>query len=156
MIDTLIIEDDPPLAALMARWLAPVADEVRIAPSMAEALQIMAQWPSIILVTLDLNLPDSRAVDTLARIPAMHKLRPEALIIVVTGVIDPAQESRVLAGGADGYVSKTLFHGGQVTLLQTLRAVVASVIQRPNRYQQSVALLETVATRIAQHLTAAA
>lgn len=149
----LIVEDDPGLAEMIARYLEPVADEVQIAYTMAEAERAMAEAKELHLITLDLNLPDSRVNETLDAIPRLRKVHPDALIIVLTAMVDPHRELEVLDAGADGYMYKQLLRYGQPRLLSTLRDVVFSVIKRPNRFQQSVGLLEKVAVKIAGHLT---
>lgn len=145
----LIVEDSPELAKLIARYVSGMAREVIIAESMAEADAIIHRADPFDLVTLDLNLPDSRIEDTIAKIKDIKKTNPNGLLVVITGVVRPEDQARVKEGGADGYIYKVDIMGKPATFLNTLADIARSLIANPTRYTKNVALLETRSAALA-------
>ncbi|ORE95336.1 PAS/PAC sensor hybrid histidine kinase [Stappia sp. 22II-S9-Z10] len=100
----LLVEDNPADAALTAALLegADVSFEILIASSLEQALTLLAEH-DIDAVVLDLNLPDSRGVDTLRSVRTAHH---DVAIVVVSGANPPGLRAEVLAEGAQDYIWK--------------------------------------------------
>lgn len=145
----LIVEDSPELAKLIARYVKGIAREIIIAESMAQADAIIHQANPFDLVTLDLNLPDSRVEDTIAKIQEIKRTNPDGLLVVITGVVRPEDQAKIMKSGADGYMYKVDIMGKPNTFLQTLADICRSVVATPTRYKKNVALLERVTANLA-------
>ncbi len=141
----LIVEDSPELARIIARYCKNIAREVIIAEDMTHAWAEIRKAEPFDLITLDLNLPDSGIESTLQRIHEIKQEKPDALVVVVTGVVRPEEEAKIISAGADGYMHKLDFMGHPDTFLQTLYDIMSSVARNPKRYKKNVALLEKVA-----------
>lgn len=108
----------------------------------AEALALAArERPAIIL--LDLDLGDESGLDLL---PGLHAAAPEARVVVITGMRDPALHRRAVSLGALGMVHKEQapeslvkavrkVHAGEVWLDPSVTAQVLSELVRPPRAQ---------------------
>ena len=105
---TLLIEDNPADARLVEEALAEVPDagfDLEWANGLADGLQRLRIRP-VDLVLLDLCLPESRGLETLARTRACS---PETPIIVLTGVDDRELAVRAVRDGAQDYLVKGQF-----------------------------------------------
>jgi len=105
-IHIIIVEDSPGDTRLMREMLKDTdyADaQVHSFRNLRDAIQ--APLPSILVSTilLDLGLPDSDGLLTLAR---MKERYPESAIIVLTGVEDASFAPRALRAGAQNYLTK--------------------------------------------------
>ncbi len=104
-VEVLVLEDNPGDARLLgAEFSTETLLDVRltVAPRLAEGLQLLASR-EFDAVLLDLNLPDSRGMDTFQRLRAAV---PEVPLIVYTGIQDDEIAVRALRGGAQDYVVK--------------------------------------------------
>lgn len=99
----LILEDDPIDAMAIQREL-PAEHELSITTTMREALAELASSPAFDAIVTDLNLPDSKGVDTLAK---LKTVAPGVPVIVTTGHISSGLRERVEAFGAPMLVDKT-------------------------------------------------
>jgi ActR/RegA family two-component response regulator len=100
-MSVLIIEDDRPFVELLRHWLGD--RKIRIAETMAEARNLITdKAPKFIVV--DLTLPDSKAMQTLANIRKLRSDSHDAVVIVITGTPDLKQEAE--AAGADVFLGK--------------------------------------------------
>ncbi|HET7198725.1 MAG TPA: PAS domain S-box protein, partial [Burkholderiales bacterium] len=100
----LLVEDDRQFAELVRaqlRRMPWVNSRLELAGSLAAALARMAAEPFGLVIT-DLNLPDSRGLDTLGALTAAG----EQPVIVLTGDADPAMRAGALAAGAYDLLSK--------------------------------------------------
>lgn len=150
----LIVEDEPAVSRLIARFLQPVATESPlIAATMKEAKDIIGTTNPIDLVTLDLLLPDSSAEQTLASIKEIKALKPDCLLIVLTGMMRPGQREEALAQGADGFMQKTEVFRDTNTFFGTLIDIARSVVSVPSRYQRNISLVEKIAEKICDYTT---
>lgn len=104
------------------------------------------------LVTLDLALPDSTTEQTLNRIQEIKAIRPNCLLVVVTGAMRPEQEEEAIAQGADGFMHKTMVCRDSKTFLGTLRDIGRSIMRQPLRYQKNLPLLEKLTQKICEHV----
>src|SRR5947209_3362322 len=101
----LLIEDEPDLAASMARGLRGQGYAVDWTPDGVEGLQ-MLDVDQYDLLVLDLGLPSMDGLEVLHRI---RDSLPELMILVVTARSLPQQRARGLDLGADDYLVKP-FH----------------------------------------------
>lgn len=150
----LIVEDSLPVARIIEQYVSPIASEVVIATDMQTAMEELSKVPPIGLVTLDLNLPDSGVEDTIKQIQEIKRLKPDCLLVIITGMVSHDQEKVVLEAGADGLMHKTTTIGhGRETFLGTLRDIAKSIMRVPRRYTKNIDLLEHLADKIAQYFT---
>jgi CheY-like chemotaxis protein len=115
-IRVLIVEDNPGdmvLARRMLEEIQSVRFTILQAVSLAGALSELAE--PVDLVLLDLNLPDSRELETLRRLRAQN---PSVPILVLTGMADRQKAVQALAEGAQDYLVK-----GQVNTYLLERAI---------------------------------
>ena len=101
----LLVEDSAGDAELTCERLAQApaqAFEVLRAHTLAESLLVLSARP-VDAVILDLNLPDSRGVETVRRIRVVLAQTP---IVVVTGVVDETLRSLAMAEGAEDVFAK--------------------------------------------------
>lgn len=102
----LLVEDNPGDADVTAERLAdaPVGSfTVRVASTLAETTDLLSSFAADAVI-LDLNLPDSRGLATLARVKEVAR---EAPIIVVSGAVDDTLKSEAISAGADEVFAKT-------------------------------------------------
>ena len=91
---------------ILRRYFQMADCEVVEASSIDEALAMKGVHPAFVLITLDLNLGAGGEVATLDRIEDLKAAWPEALVMVLTGVVDASEESRVLEAGAHAMLLK--------------------------------------------------
>lgn len=149
---TLIVEDEPLIARLISRYLSGISSQTIVVDTMAAAEEVIAGVDPFDIITLDLNLPDSRGPDTLSKIKVFKQHHPNALLIVVTGVLTREDEMEVLRQGGDGLMLKVETMGSEGSFLKTLGDIVRSIKRVPERFTKNVELLEKIAVRIASHL----
>lgn len=100
-MSVLIIEDDRPFVELLRHWLGD--RKIRIAETMAEARNLITdKAPKFIVV--DLTLPDSKAMQTLANIRKLREDSKDAVVIVITGTPDLKEKAE--EAGADVFLGK--------------------------------------------------
>jgi two-component system cell cycle response regulator len=113
-IVVLLIEDNPADVRLIREQLAEVSQthfELRVAGSLAAGLaEIARAKPDIVL--LDLSLPDSQALDTLAHVRACQ---PDLPSVVMTGLDDETLSMEAVKAGAQDYLVKGGQNGRQLT-----------------------------------------
>jgi DNA-binding response OmpR family regulator len=100
----LIVEDDPDIAQLVARYLEKAAFETDRAASGRDALQMIAAHPPA-LVVLDLMLPHVDGLEICRRLRADEKTAAIPIIMLTAR----AEESERIVGlelGADDYLAK--------------------------------------------------
>jgi CheY-like chemotaxis protein len=103
-ITVLIVEDNPGDVTLIREMMASASTgpfEIIHAQNLSSALPHLPYGADIVL--LDLNLPDSRDLDTLRLIRAYAPAIP---IIILTGMSDRRKAVEALAGGAQDYMVK--------------------------------------------------
>lgn len=100
---TLLVEDDPGCAYVTAAYCELAGSTPKIVGSLHEAMEAVAQArEKFDLVLLDLGLPDSRPMTTLAMIPKLIELGADR-IVVVTGMgrTDDLRELVAKSGAID-------------------------------------------------------
>jgi CheY-like chemotaxis protein len=102
----LVVEDNHEVRRMVTASLKTLGAEIDVldVPSAEEALVISASLP-LDLVVLDFRLPGMSGLDMVAR---LRKRRPEAKIILVTGVEDPAIRKQVAQAGTQAYFYKPI------------------------------------------------
>jgi DNA-binding NarL/FixJ family response regulator len=107
----LVVEDHPltldgTLAAL--RSVNPHMSLLE-APSLAMALARLTEPPSVDLVLLDLDLPDSQGIDTLkAVVQQLSTQDPLARVVVLSGHCEPELVRQVIENFGTGFIPKAL------------------------------------------------
>jgi signal transduction histidine kinase len=99
----LLVEDDDANRTILVEFLGSRGFRVEEAPTGAEALEhVAAESPD--LVVLDIQLPGMDGFEVLARLRALPGERPA--LLALTALAMPGDRERVLAAGADAYLSK--------------------------------------------------
>jgi len=109
-LKVLLVEDNPGDARLIREMLAETGDstfDLTVAGRLSAGLELLAaSQPDVLL--LDLSLPDSQGLESLAR----ARLRSPAVpIIVLTGLDDEAAALKALSEGAQDYLVKGRVEG---------------------------------------------
>jgi len=131
-LSILLVEDNP-IHARLARAAVETADrswELTRVATLAEACAVEAA-PGLVL--LDLMLPDSLGLETLARVRARFGDVP---VVLLTATDDPAIEEQALAAGAQDFLGKD-----ELTP-RALRRVIRYAVER-HRAQQELLRLST-------------
>lgn len=154
MLRILIIEDEPAIAGLLQRFLAPLTTySPMIASNMEEAMKIIDSADPVDIVTLDLGLPDSASKKTVEEgIKEIKAKQPNCLLIVVTGAMRSSFEQEALAHGADGFMEKAENCRSPKTFLNTMQDIIRSIGRTPVRYQKNLPLLEKITQKICEHV----
>ena len=120
-IRVLLVEDVPVIARIVERMLMNSPHclyHIEWRTTLAEALQTLRQQ-DFDTVLLDLNLPDSEELDTLARVMETSRSVP---VVVLTGTDDEAIGLHAVQAGAQDYLIK-----GQCTWQELDRSIVYSI-----------------------------
>lgn len=96
----LVVDDDAEMRRAVAASLKDVC-VIREASSGKEALRLMGEGPS--LVILDLSMPDFGGLDVLGALKEAHKVLP---VLVLTGERDIETAKRALDLGASAFITK--------------------------------------------------
>lgn len=120
----LVVDDDPRLGRLYARWLGDAGHRVVLATSLAAGRELMdAGEPTFDVALVDLRLPDGSGDELIG--PLLDRV-PLCLSIVITGVADPAVQRRIARLGAHASLVKPISFPDLVdTVGATLRATRA-------------------------------
>lgn len=116
----LIVDDHPLFCDALSMTLQAVSsiNSMHTAPTLQEALDLVAQSGQIDLIVLDLNLPDVNGLDGLLRL----RKATSSPIIVVSSMADNRIISSVIHAGAAGFIPKhsqrDVFHKALDTLSQ--------------------------------------
>jgi two-component system cell cycle sensor histidine kinase/response regulator CckA len=120
-IDVLIVEDNTDHAELLRLQLGESRDafgRMESTPDLAGALRSLSA-SRFDAVLLDLNLPDSRGIDTVARLCAQA---PDPAVVVTTSEVEPSLGLEAIHQGAQDYLVK-----GTLTAAELGRSVVHAV-----------------------------
>jgi signal transduction histidine kinase len=104
-LSVLLVEDDPTFAEFLKTTLPHPGEvdlDLRWEPRLASALEVIRDVP-VDAVLLDLNLPDSRGLDTLTRVVDAASHMP---VVVLTGVDDAGLATEALRRGAQDWLTK--------------------------------------------------
>jgi putative two-component system response regulator len=100
----LIVDDEEPLRRALRRTLMRAGYSVAEAGDVAEARSILASEP-IELVFCDVNMPGESGLELVRSVAGGES---EVVVIMLTGVDDPAVAEQALAIGAHGYLVKPI------------------------------------------------
>lgn len=123
-LEILVVEDSPVYAAWVSNLLREEAHEngrdlkATRAPTLTDAFAHLAEKPTD-AVLLDMNLPDSEGVATVA---ALTERFPHVAVVVISAVDDEATALRTLGKGAEEYLVKGREKEGSV-----FRAIARSI-----------------------------
>ncbi|HEY8504465.1 MAG TPA: HD domain-containing phosphohydrolase [Gemmataceae bacterium] len=98
----LVVDDEPAVRGIVARWLRAEGYHCREAGSAAEALRALEEEPFALVFT-DLRMPGASGLDLLRETGRRH---PEAAVVLITAVDDRGTAARAIEGGAYGYIIK--------------------------------------------------
>jgi DNA-binding NarL/FixJ family response regulator len=101
------------------------AEDVRQAPSLDEALDMLAEGPTPDLLILDLNMPGVAGVESLG---ALRDAFPSAKVVVMSASEDRQNIVNALASGVSGYIPKSL---SATQIEAALRDVLSGRIYTP-------------------------
>ncbi|MEO8484457.1 MAG: response regulator [Acidobacteriota bacterium] len=125
MIRVLLVEDDPDYAAIVEQWLDVAGAGRKMAlirlDSLATAKTRLAEG-DIDVVLLDLNLPDSRGIETFGALSAVQRHVP---VIVLSSSDSEALAIETVRQGAENYLVK-----GVCTADSLVRALSYAVARR--------------------------
>lgn len=99
----LVVDDEPTIAEIVARYLVRAGYETRIAMDGLSALDEAGEWQPD-LVVLDLMLPGLDGLEVLKRL--RHSVNSRVGVILLTARGEPADRIAGLHLGADDYVAK--------------------------------------------------
>ncbi|MCX6027393.1 MAG: response regulator, partial [Chloroflexi bacterium] len=102
-IDLLLVEDNPGDSRLVREMLRGVSDITLDGVDRLAAAERHLASGEVDIVLLDLGLPDSQGLDTLARVRAHHPALP---VIVFTGLDDEDIALEAVKAGAQDYLVK--------------------------------------------------
>lgn len=125
----LVVEDNPGDLDLVTEYLSegPEATfDIRGAQSLKEAIALLSAEP-VDAIILDLNLPDSRGIDTLVEVKRAGHHAP---VVVVSGQVDDSLRAAALANGADEVFAKSESRTRLVSLLYVIERSRARSEQR--------------------------
>lgn len=117
-IQLLLVEDDPSHAEIFRRTISSLAEEkyeIDWVTTLCGGLEKLSAQ-DYDLVVLDLHLPDSRGLDTFAR---MQAHAPEVPILIHTATDDETQAVQAVRAGAQDYLVKG--RAGSVALARVIR-----------------------------------
>jgi len=144
----LVVDDDEPLARVMARTLRGRGFDCDVALSGAEARKLL-KAQDYALALLDVRLPDESGYGLIEHVKAA---RPDTAIVMISGVDDAELGRAALEHGANGYFVKP------VGATQLYLLAVANIRRRSLEIKQreSVDRLEDVVARRAEQMRKAA
>lgn len=143
----LIIEDEVPIAEQYEKYLTSLGYQVTIVDRLASAIGLIKAIPNIEIITLDCNLLDSRATETIERIKEIREHNPSAMLIVISGVLTQVDVDRAIKYGADGIIEKVDIPTDK-TFFQKLKDIFT---KNPLNTKYSL-LLETLTKKITERI----
>lgn len=133
-VERVLIADDHPLVRDGLRTVISVAFdrcELFEASSIAEATSVIDREADFDLVLLDLNMPDADGFSGLA---ALRDRFPSIPVVIVSGSTEAGLVSAAIAGGAAGFIPKSLKRSAIVAAIQ---AILAGDIFMPDEFRAS-------------------
>jgi DNA-binding NarL/FixJ family response regulator len=114
----------------------------RDAPTLAAALRMLRNEPDIDLLLLDLDLPDSRGLDTLKRV---RQAAPRVPVVVLSATDDCDSVLAAIDHGAASFLSKTV---DAAQLVDGVRRVLEGSVVLPAVLSRSLAAPAAVPTAV--------
>lgn len=137
--NVLIVEDHPLYRDALVLLLQEAIEntEVITATSAEEGLNIVATFPKLHLILLDLNLPGLNGAEAVA---AFRRSCPMAMIIVLSSSEDRRDVTAVLNAGARVFILKNAAHS---LIVNTVRRALAGDVEKPEWVRASHASVFT-------------
>ncbi|MDA8082168.1 MAG: response regulator [Nitrospiraceae bacterium] len=134
-IRILLVEDNPGDARLIEEMLREtnIGFELKCAGRLSTAREEI-QKDGFGIILLDLGLPDSQGLVTLEK---LNEIRPEAPIIVLTGLADEETGIQAVKGGAQDYLIK-----GQVEKNLLIRSIKYAIERRKTEAEREELIAE--------------
>lgn len=135
-IKVLLIEDNRLEARLTQHWLASAKDplfDVDSVDQLQAGIERLTHG-GIDIVLLDLNLPDSRGLETFEK---LHEKSPQVPVVVLTGEYDESIGPLAVEKGAQDYLVKQQVDG------LTLNRVLRHALARSHAYQEEINKLQS-------------
>ena len=152
-IHLLLIEDNPGDARLVREHLADASSNQTFrldhSPTLASAMTLVARETSHDIVLLDLSLPDSFGLETLAK---WQFVAPKLPVIVLTGSDDEALAVAAVREGAQDYLVKGRIDGP--VLVQAIRYAIERKLVQEDLREAKNSLERRVEERTAELRTA--
>jgi DNA-binding response OmpR family regulator len=104
----LIVDDSPEMRMLMERILMREGYSVIPASDGNQCLDALNNNPDIVLIFLDLMMPNFSGFEVLEKLIALRETRPELKVAVVSGLKDKGDILRSLKLKADDYILKPI------------------------------------------------
>lgn len=147
----LIIEDDDFSAKMIAEMVRPFTSQPHIAHSMLAATRfILESGERPAIITVDLTLPDSDRRQTIEyKLGEIRNHAPDALIIVLTGLIQADEIAKCRENGAD-VVWEKLEVATPNAFMTQLKALVLEIMQHPTSLKTRLRVIEAVSSCIAR------
>lgn len=144
MTKALIVEDDKPIALLLESLIKPLVDETFVCYTMACALEYIKTHNNPDIVTLDLNLPDSRWQETLHHIADLKA--ENTVLFVVTGILGEKDlVKKSIASGADAFIEKSeIMFKREGGILNDIRDTFRSLVRSPEKYKSHGKILQAI------------
>lgn len=150
-VNVLIVDDDELDRKLVKLILTKAANLIRFsvksAQTLTKALEILVGG-AFDIILLDLNLPDSRGMETVRKI---FDTAPDVPIVVLTGLDDEDAGIEAIRSGAEDYLVKG--EGLEYTLVRTIRYAIerkkskTSLVEAKNQLEQiNARLIKATAT----------
>lgn len=149
----LIVEDNENMRIVLRRYFEGIACDVIEADTVDAALALIAEAPMPKLITLDLRLGEAGEVRTLERIHEIKAACPDAVVLVLSGVVSAEEEARVIEAGAHGFIHK-LEVTTQLTFCEKIAQILRSLAQTPERYQRNISVVEGMAAKFTDYVKA--
>lgn len=106
-MNVLIIEDEREAAAVLRARFERIGLSTESRDSFASAIEALIESdPKPVVITVDINLTDSRGEETIQRVNQIRDLAPDAVILIISGVLKPNDAARLEALGADAAFEK--------------------------------------------------
>jgi signal transduction histidine kinase len=142
ILKILLIEDNPGDARLIEEMLKETGIQFRmeIAINLSSGIVLLTS-NDFDLILLDLGLPDSQGLGSLAK---LNESRPQAAVIVLTGLTDDAAGIEAVKEGAQDYLIK-----GQINNTLLARSINYAVERKKNQEERSL-LIEKEQAAIAE------
>ena len=135
----LVVEDEAPLATLVAKAMRAEGYEAIVARTGAEAIELVS-GRLFDVVLLDVRLPDGSGVDVLRRVKERDS---GAEVVILTGFPDVPTAVEALKAGAFDYLSKPVDLGA-------LARMVGQIVERSRMREE----LHTLRSRLGERLSA--
>jgi DNA-binding NtrC family response regulator len=116
MARILVVEDDEDMRSLLKEFLLEEGYEAVLAGNGLEALRKLAQQPFDLVLT-DIRMPGPTGLDIL---PAVKRLRPEVVIVVITAFGSEEVFRQSVQKGATAYLEKPIHFYRLKALIQEL------------------------------------